>query len=394
MKEKLLFIHRWLGLIVGVLIFIIALTGCLYVFKKEIRGMARAEEVTVREDGERLPLSELKARASERLREGEHIAWIRAHPDPERATILYSYDRDPEAISYFGHIEHFRSFYMNPYTGDLQAIHNEEYDFFNVMKMLHWSFLLRTPYGQPIVGWTTVIFLLLMITGLYLWWPGKKRARKRAFRFAWTPYTSTYRKNYDLHNILGFYVTSIALIMALTGMVWSFSWFEDAVYTVAAGTSERPEKEVPSSGAGKASAESKRPLQKAFEHAGSEYPNAANYRIVLPREKGQVIPVEVRQYKGAYHTIHKLWVDGKTGELLKVRDHSDKNPGERLIDANYDIHIGSILGLPGKILAFIASLLIASLPLTGFLIWLWKKPSPKKRAKQRRKRKKSVLSSS
>jgi uncharacterized iron-regulated membrane protein len=36
---------------------------------------------------------------------------------------------------------------------------------------------------------------------------------------------------------------------------------------------------------------------------------------------------------------------------------------------NYDIHTGAILGLPGKIFAFLISLLIASLPVTGFLVW-------------------------
>jgi uncharacterized iron-regulated membrane protein len=45
---------------------------------------------------------------------------------------------------------------------------------------------------------------------------------------------------------------------------------------------------------------------------------------------------------------------------------------------NYDIHVGAILGFPGKVLAFLASLIAASLPVTGFMIW-WgrrKKPHP------------------
>jgi len=40
-----------------------------------------------------------------------------------------------------------------------------------------------------------------------------------------------------------------------------------------------------------------------------------------------------------------------------------------MINANYDIHVGSIFGLPTKIIAFIVSLLCASLPVTGFMIW-------------------------
>jgi uncharacterized iron-regulated membrane protein len=44
---------------------------------------------------------------------------------------------------------------------------------------------------------------------------------------------------------------------------------------------------------------------------------------------------------------------------------------------NYDIHVGAVLGLPGKIIAFCASLIAASLPITGFYIW-WGRRKKKK----------------
>jgi uncharacterized iron-regulated membrane protein len=50
---------------------------------------------------------------------------------------------------------------------------------------------------------------------------------------------------------------------------------------------------------------------------------------------------------------------------------------EKLLRMNYDIHIGAILGISGKIFAFLISLLIASLPVTGFLIYLGRKKTKK-----------------
>jgi uncharacterized iron-regulated membrane protein len=61
--------------------------------------------------------------------------------------------------------------------------------------------------------------------------------------------------------------------------------------------------------------------------------------------------------------------DQYTGRFLAEKNHKDKNFGEKLITANYDIHVGAILGLPGKILAFIASFICGMLPVTGFIIW-------------------------
>ncbi|MGN6343213.1 MAG: PepSY domain-containing protein [Ginsengibacter sp.] len=47
---------------------------------------------------------------------------------------------------------------------------------------------------------------------------------------------------------------------------------------------------------------------------------------------------------------------------------------------NYDVHVGTVLGLAGKVLAFFASLIAASLPVTGFYIWCGKKHKKVKRS--------------
>jgi uncharacterized iron-regulated membrane protein len=70
----------------------------------------------------------------------------------------------------------------------------------------------------------------------------------------------------------------------------------------------------------------------------------------------------------------------ESGKLLDRDTYAEKNAGEKLLEMNYDIHIGAIGGMPGKILAFFASLLSASLPVTGFLIWY-----PRWRRRGRRK---------
>src|SRR5690606_3566510 len=73
-------------------------------------------------------------------------------------------------------------------------------------------------------------------------------------------------------------------------------------------------------------------------------------------------------------------LDSYTGAVLKKDLWKNKNSGERYEDANLNIHIGAILGLPGKILAFIVSLIAASLPITGLYIWLGRKKKKKQPA--------------
>jgi uncharacterized iron-regulated membrane protein len=75
--------------------------------------------------------------------------------------------------------------------------------------------------------------------------------------------------------------------------------------------------------------------------------------------------------------------------MLTRTSFATMNNGEKIVALNYDLHVGSIAGLPGKTFAFLASLIAASLPLTGFYIW-WgrknkKQPSQRKRVENKRK---------
>ncbi|MDN5296752.1 MAG: hypothetical protein PWQ71_858, partial [Bacteroidota bacterium] len=57
---------------------------------------------------------------------------------------------------------------------------------------------------------------------------------------------------------------------------------------------------------------------------------------------------------------------------------ADADTADKLMRMNYEIHTGAILGLPGKIIAFFASIFIAGLPITGFVIW-WRKRGKKEK---------------
>ena len=79
----------------------------------------------------------------------------------------------------------------------------------------------------------TLIFVVMLISGLVLWWPRNKKGKRKSFTIKWD--ARWRRKNYDLHRVLGVYVYAIALILALTGLVWGFEWFRDGLHAVAGG---------------------------------------------------------------------------------------------------------------------------------------------------------------
>jgi len=365
-------IHLWLGMASGSIVLLLSVTGCIYVFSVEITEALRKDAMYVSEvKPNTIPISKLWDDTQQKIGTSIKISNVKVSNNPEKAWIFGCYKGNDYAITYFGAIDYYKSIYVNPYSGEILAIYDEEMDFFNIVKYIHWSLLLEIGLGQQIVGWSTFIFVIMLITGIILWWPKNKAARKQRFRFQWKETTQWKRKNYDIHNIFGFYIATIALIIAFTGMVWAFSWFHDLVYVAASGTTNPPE--IVAKEADKNLPKISNVMETALEKTKLAYPDADAFSLGKPADSLATVDIYVQQNENTYYVSHQMRFAQKSGEMLLNRNHADKNFGEKLITANYDIHVGAILGFPGKVLAFIASFICGLLPVTGFLIWYGRK---------------------
>lgn len=365
-------LHLWLGLISGIIVFILSVTGCLFSFQEEISNITFKKVFFIQpQQTQTLPLSVLNEKAQAALGINQSINYITTYKDSSKAWEFMAYKTNDSALTYFSNITYFGSAFVNPYTGAVTGIRDYKYDFFNIIKFLHWNLLLNDKIGQPIVGYGTLIFVVMLITGLILWYPRKwNRATKRsAFTIRWKARFK--RLNYDLHNVFGFYSLLLALILGLTGMVFSFQWFKNVVYATANGSTEPPAYTQVQSTQTK-NISTIQPIDIAYKEALLQLPNAKSYNINPPYDKESVIDIFGYNKEGVYYNTDELRFDQYSGKLLYKRYDTEKSRGEKLIAMNYDIHVGAIGGITGKIIAFIISFICASLPVTGFLVW-WNK---------------------
>ncbi|HEY4285563.1 MAG TPA: PepSY-associated TM helix domain-containing protein [Puia sp.] len=360
-------LHLWLGLASGLVVLIVSLTGCLFVFQQEISEVLHREWFFVKPStAAPLPLSILEEKAQAVLGPGRLINSITVYPQQDRSMEFMAYRENDSALTYFGSVVYYQSVFLNPYTGAVTGGRDYKYDFFYIVKYLHWSLLLNTPYGQPIVGWSTLIFVILLITGIVLWWPKKwtKAWRDRSFKIKWK---ATFKRvNYDLHNVPGFYGLLPALIIAYTGLVFAFSWLSPAPAPQIIKRSDTTQPATTSD-----------PLDKAMQTAKYRVPGASRFSLSPAAGKEDVIYLYAYKGRDTYYGYDVLQFDQYSGVLLHHGRDKEKKAVQRLFEKNYDIHVGAIGGLTGKIIAFIASLICASLPVTGFLIW-WGKRHKKK----------------
>jgi len=366
-KKTILFLHRWLGFITGLVVFIVSITGCLFCFQDEIQdALCDYRKVEIQNKPFIAP-SILKQTA------------LKQHAE---ATInyIYYYGKDRPAMAIVSHPKDgLRYVFMNPYTGIITHTENPATNFFVVVEFIHLYLLLPAKMGGMVVGVSVIIFVAIMITGIILWWPKRKSDRKRSFTIKWNGRWR--RVNYDLHNVLGFYATSIAIILAITGLSISFDWVREGLYKTAnLGGNYAAEKVIPKSDSLlKSKAVAGQPvMDRAFITAQTQSPTAEMFLIYVDDAAAGIVGITAYAEALHFYKSDEYTFDKYTGKLLKTLPHAKKSPGMKLNDMNYDIHVGQILGIAGKIIAFSASLICASLPVTGFIIWWGKRKKPKK----------------
>lgn len=362
MKKIINKVHLILGLIIGLVIIIVALTGCIYAFQEEIQNLTQSYRFVEKQTTPLVPPTQLKDIAQKQL-PGKAIHRV-VYGEKERAASVTFYNSDPD---------YYYIVYLNPYTGNVLKVKDMNADFFRFILDGHFYLWLPPSIGQPTVAIATLIFVVMIITGIVLWWPKNKAAAKQRFSIKWS--AKWRRKNYDLHNVLGFYASWVLIFIATTGLVWGFEWFSKSLYWVTSGGKSLVEWSPASSDTTKSNIQKYlSPVDYIWEKTMLANPSLESIEVDFPDNKQAAIGITTNTDAGTYWKADNRFYDQYTLKEIPVkhaygRFNSQLSAADKIRRMNYDIHVGAIWGLPGKFLAFFASLICASLPITGFMIW-------------------------
>ena len=211
-------IHLWLSVPVGLIITVICLTGAALVFERDITESLNPEiyKVTYTEGDTPLPPSEL-------------VASIRRQvPDSLKLLSLQlPGERDAACMATFKGTGK-RSLSVNPYTGEVNGW-TKSSPFFQTMRQMH-RWLMDPPpvkgvktVGKVVVGVTTIIMMVILVSGLVIWWPRTRKALKN--RLSVSCNKGWWRFWYDSHVSLGFYATLLWRAMGLPGLPQASRWY-------------------------------------------------------------------------------------------------------------------------------------------------------------------------
>jgi len=369
-------LHLWLGLASGIIVFIVCITGCIWVFNEEITGLLEPETRVARQEKPVIMPSELMQIAA---REYPGVKVSYANYQQGRTINLGLGERRGPNIT----------LKINPYTGQIvvRNVHKKgETDFFRWVLNGHRFLWMPFEIGRPVVNYGTLVFVVLLITGLVWWYPKKwtKSTSDKSFKIKWG--ASFKRVNLDLHNVLGFYSLLFLLAIAMTGMVYGIKWYSEGLYWVTSGGDSLPGREREAHSDSLMANKFYTPQQaidQAWLSVIAKHPESEGFYYSFPDPAKPKSAINVTIYPGSgqfYNNRSYVFDQHTLKELPKNKvygaEYASAPFGTKLRKMNYDIHVGSILGFPGKVLAFLASLIGASLPVTGFLVW-WGKRNKK-----------------
>ena len=394
MKKIFRKIHLWLSVPFGLIITLVCFSGAMLVFENEVNEWFRRDLYyveTVKESP--LPMDKLLEKVATTLPDSVSVTGVSISSDPGRAYQV-SLSKPRRA-----------SLYVDQYTGEVKG-KSERSGFFMFMFRMHrWLLDSMNPgnegifWGKMIVGVSTLLLVFVLISGIVIWWPRTRKALKNSLKITATK--GWRRFWYDLHVAGGMYTLMILLAMALTGLTWSFPWYRTAFYKVfgvevqqraAQGHEQKSDAQKRDTKLA-AHREKKREgneVRKGERSRRPENNHSDMYSVTSPFVYWQEIYDKLRRQNPEYKQISissgtasvsfnrfgnqrasdRYSFNTDNGEFTETSLYQHQDKSGKIRGWIYSVHVGNWGGMFTRILTFIAALLGAALPLTGYYLWI------------------------
>lgn len=344
-------LHWLLGITAGLVLSVMGLTGALMSFENEIVRLANPAIAQLAERhaaGQApLPVDVLVRRLD--LAPGQGITRMLIDPTGGRPSTVRLAGKPGGRV------------YFDPYTGARVGAPRLS-GAFAFIEDLH-RHLTAGERGHAITGASTLILLFFCASGLYLRWPRRWWSLRTWWAVEWRRQGRSFL--WSLHAVFGTWCLLVYLLIALTGLTWSYTWYRDGMVALL-GT----EPAMRGDGRGhRPPAVDFARVQRTLDRIAGTRSAAMDLRI--PTRAGQPLSVRFLPDAPAHDRAYdNLELDAHSGVLLRRQDYARLPLGQQLLVSMFPLHSGSFFGLPGRIVVLLASAGMSVFFVTGWMLYL------------------------
>lgn len=392
--------HFYAGLLVIPIVVILAITGIIYLFGPQINGVLYGKMMHVEAGGQALPYSQQLESVSA------------AYPDATPTRFRPSVAADSAAeVGLTTADDRALTAYADPYTGTVTGDRFNDQAPSAIAEKIHGTLLIGN-LGDYIVELAACWALVLVITGLYLWFPRKRSAIWGTLvprlgakgRTRWR----------DLHAVTGFYGSLLVIFMILSGLPWSGFWGEkfsgvwnqyplaqfEAKSTVPTGSLNEPGAKIipwatelmpipsstvpgdhaehggmtagPAAGETAMSAPQRLDLDSVIRIA-EEKGIASGFSVRLPQDETGVYTVSAST--GSPVDERTMHIDQYSGAVLAEAGWQQYGAVPKAVSGGIQLHQGTWFGLPNQLLMLGVASSILVLAVTAPIMWWKRRPA-------------------
>lgn len=356
-KKTLFQLHWFFGISAGLVLAFMGITGAAVSFQDEILRALNPQVLMVPKQPEGvLPPAELVQQIEAASGKTVAMLWVETDSGHAARAIFAAPPGEKRGPMR----------YFNPYNAQFMGDVVGQ-DLFALILRLH-RVLALEDVGRQITGACTLILVFFCLSGLYLRWPRQWKSWRAWLTLDWAKKGRSF--NWDLHSVAGTWCLAFYLLAALTGLTWSYDWYNKGVTHL---LSDSPEEERvrnrgPAPSGPPPVADYRAMWSSIYSAAG---PGLIAYNVRMPPVAGQPATV-FYLLKDAPHdwALNRLILDPATGVISGHSRYSDKSLKAQLLTSVYALHIGSYFGLIGRILVTVAALTMPLFFITGWLLYL------------------------
>lgn len=339
-------VHKWIGLLLAVLIIPISLTGAALVWHDWLDETLNPARYAV--EGEAaLPASAYVAAAQGALAPGERVMSVR-FPEGE-GPVQLSAARPPQP----GGVRPVRTnVWLDPADARVLDRAGSDEGTVRVLHVLHGS-LMIPDMGRQVVGWVGVFMFVSCLTGLWLWWPITGSV-KRGFRWRRQNATSA-----NLHHLGGFWILIPLAMLSFTGAWISFPTFFEQFSAQQMSKGPAPDR---------TRAMRAQPLERtamtvdAAVAAAQPHATGALTTVTWPTDQAGEWKVAFAREGGPA----EVEVDDASGEVTPPKAPKPETTARTM----RRWHDGTGMGAVWQVLIFLGGIIPAVLAVTGIMMWL------------------------
>ncbi len=367
MLKKVLFqVHWFFGITAGMVLALMGVTGALVSFEDEILDALNPDALFVHPREHQLSLVEIVSTLQAQAK--DTVSMFRVEVDSDKAAQVWF---KPAPGQRRGEMRNF-----DPYTGELKENAVGQGVFAFILN-LH-RFLAAGEYGKQVTAACTLILVFFCLSGLYLRWPRHALNWRVWLTLDWAKKGRSF--NWDLHSVFGTWCLIVYLLLAVTGLMWSYDWFNNGMTKLIGdppvqgeqrrgGGGPRPGSDAKGAATGEIPPADYAAIWETIQNAAG--PDLSSYNLRMPQTPGQMATV-FYLLKTSPHprALNQITLDPVNGRLKAVTRYTEKGFGAQLLVSNYALHTGSYFGLIGRIVITVAALMMPLFFITGWLLYL------------------------